>query len=117
MEKQLSKEIRSTVTNEGYMEISIIETPIPKPKDNEVSSFSNKVYNQINDKSEVLFDDKNDNAGVKFSRMDLIGLPHQIIIGSKAVSDGLVEYKNRKSGETEFINLNKLGKFLKEMNV
>ena len=64
-----------------------------------------------------LFDDKNDNAGVKFSRMDLIGLPYQIIIGSKAVSDGLVEYKNRKSGETEFINLDKLGKFLKEMNV
>ena len=88
-----------------------------KPKDDEVSSIANKVYNQINDKSEVLFDDKNDNAGVKFSRMDLIGLPHQIIIGSKAVSDGLVEYKNRKSGETEFINLNKLGKFLKEMNV
>ena len=49
--------------------------------------------------------------------MDLIGLPHQIIIGSKAVSDNLVEYKNRKSGETEFINLNRLGKFLEEMNV
>ena len=36
MEKQLSKEMRSTVTKEGYMEISIIETQIPKPKDNEV---------------------------------------------------------------------------------
>ena len=68
-----------------------------KPKDDEVSSIANKVYNQINDKSEVLFDDKNDNAGVKFSRMDLIGLPYQIIIGSKAVSEGIVEYKNRKS--------------------
>ena len=88
-----------------------------KPKDDEVSLIANKVYNQINDKSEVLFDDKNDNAGVKFSRMDLIGLPHQIIIGSKAVSDDLVEYKNRKSGETEFIKLSKLGKFLEEMNV
>ena len=88
-----------------------------KPKDDEASSIANKVYNQINDKSEVLFDDKNDNAGVKFSRMDLIGLPHQIIIGSKAVSEGIVEYKNRKSGETEFINLDKLGELLKEMNV
>ena len=36
MEKITSKEIRSKVTNEGYMEISIIETPIPKPKENEV---------------------------------------------------------------------------------
>ena len=36
MEKQTSKEIRSTVTKEGYMEIAIIETQIPKPKENEV---------------------------------------------------------------------------------
>ena len=61
-----------------------------------------------------LFDDKNDNAGVKFSRMDLIGLPHQIIIGSKAVSDGLVEYKNRKSGETDLIINKKIQSALKE---
>ena len=33
------------------------------------------------------------------------------------MSEGIVEYKNRKSGETEFINLSKLGKFLEEMNV
>ena len=36
MEKQTSKEIRSTVTKEGYMEIAIIETQIPQPKENEV---------------------------------------------------------------------------------
>ena len=41
----------------------------------------------------------------------------RIIIGSKTVSEGMVEYKNRKSGETEFINLDKLGELLKEMNV
>ena len=36
MEKQISKEIRSRVTKEGYMEISIIKAQVPKPKDNEV---------------------------------------------------------------------------------
>ena len=36
MEKQTSKEIRSKVTKEGYMEISIIESQISKPKGNEV---------------------------------------------------------------------------------
>ena len=36
MERQTSKEMRSKVTKEGYMEISIIETQIPKPKGNEV---------------------------------------------------------------------------------
>ena len=36
MKKKTSQEIRSKVTREGYMEISIIETPIPKPQENEV---------------------------------------------------------------------------------
>ena len=36
MEKKTSQEIRSKVTNDGYMEISIIESPIPKPQENEV---------------------------------------------------------------------------------
>ena len=36
MEKRTSREIRSTVTKEGYMEISIIESQIPKPKENQV---------------------------------------------------------------------------------
>ena len=36
MKKKTSQEIRSKVTNDGYMEISIIETPIPTPQKNEV---------------------------------------------------------------------------------
>lgn len=47
---------------------------------------------------EVLYDDREERAGVKFSDMDLIGLPHQLIIGSQ-IKDGLVEWKNRKTGE------------------
>ena len=87
------------------------------PKDSGVTSIANNVYTQISGRYEVLYDDKNDNVGVKFSRMDLIGLPHQIIVGSKAVSENQVEYKNRKTGDTKFVTLDKLGKFLKEINI
>lgn len=46
-----------------------------------------------------LYDDKDDRGGVKFSRMDLIGLPYQITIGPRGLKNGVVEVKTRASGE------------------
>ena len=48
---------------------------------------------------EVLYDDRDERAGVKFSTMDLIGLPYQLIVGSRGLANGVVEIKNRKTGE------------------
>jgi prolyl-tRNA synthetase len=48
---------------------------------------------------ETLYDDTEDRAGAKFARMDLIGLPWQIVIGPKGLEKGVVELKRRKTGE------------------
>lgn len=48
---------------------------------------------------EVLFDDTAESAGKKFAAMDLIGLPWQVVIGPKGVAAGVVELKNRRTGE------------------
>ncbi len=48
---------------------------------------------------EVLYDDRSDRAGVKFADLDLIGLPWQIAIGPRGAAAGVVELKNRRSGE------------------
>jgi prolyl-tRNA synthetase len=48
---------------------------------------------------DVLYDDTEDRAGGKFARMDLIGLPWQIVIGPRGIKNGVVEVKNRKTGE------------------
>ena len=50
---------------------------------------------------ECLYDDGDDSAGAKFARMDLIGLPWQIVVGPRGVKAGTVELKNRKSGARE----------------
>ena len=50
---------------------------------------------------ECLYDDGEDSAGAKFARMDLIGLPWQVIVGPRGVNAGTVELKNRRSGERE----------------
>lgn len=54
---------------------------------------------------EVLYDDTSDRAGAKFSNMDLIGLPFQLVIGPRGLKDGQAELKNRKSGDRENVAL------------
>jgi prolyl-tRNA synthetase len=51
--------------------------------------------------SEILYDDREERAGVKFADMDLIGLPWQIIVGPKGIAKGMVEVKSRRTGERQ----------------
>ncbi len=48
-----------------------------------------------------LYDDRPDRGGVKFSRMDLIGLPYQLTIGPRGLKEGIVEVKTRATGEKQ----------------
>jgi prolyl-tRNA synthetase len=50
---------------------------------------------------EVLLDDRDERGGAKFATMDLIGLPWQLTIGPKGIANGIVELKNRRSGEKQ----------------
>ena len=54
---------------------------------------------------DVLYDDTAERAGAKFSTMDLIGLPWQVIIGPRGVKSGVVEVKARSTGEREEMSL------------
>lgn len=53
----------------------------------------------------ILYDDRKEGAGAKFSDMDLIGLPWQIIVGPKNAEENKVELKNRKTGERAAISV------------
>jgi prolyl-tRNA synthetase len=58
------------------------------------------LYDTLESKGKtVLYDDTEDRAGAKFASMDLIGLPWQLTVGPKGAEKGVVELKNRKSGE------------------
>jgi len=54
---------------------------------------------------EPLYDDRDERAGAKFARMDLIGLPWQLLIGPRGLEKGLAEVKNRKTGERVEISI------------
>jgi prolyl-tRNA synthetase len=48
---------------------------------------------------DVLFEDRDERPGVMFADMELIGIPHRITIGDRALANGEVEYKSRRTGE------------------
>lgn len=73
-------------------------------KSEEVKNAAEKLYNELEALGvEVLYDDRDERAGVMFSDMELIGIPHVITIGAKGLAQGIIEYKNRRSGEKESI--------------
>ena len=49
---------------------------------------------------DVLYDDRDERPGVKFSDADLIGIPHKVVIGKRSLEANLYEYTRRR-GETE----------------
>ena len=55
---------------------------------------------------DVLYDERDERAGVKFANMDLIGLPWQIIAGPRGIKNGVIELKNRATGEKDEMTLN-----------
>ena len=69
-------------------------------KDENQRNLGEKLYDQLIQAGyDVLMDDRNERAGVKFADSDLIGLPVRVTVGKKAV-DGIVEVKVRKTGES-----------------
>ncbi|MCX8253473.1 Proline--tRNA ligase [Beijerinckiaceae bacterium RH AL1] len=63
-----------------------------------------RIYGELaKAKVDVLYDDTDDRPGAKFARLDLIGLPYQIIVGPKNLADDMVEVKVRRTGEREML--------------
>lgn len=75
-------------------------------KDSQQMEYAEKIYTELQAKGiEVILDDRNERAGVKFKDADLIGFPIRITVGKKAIEEGIVEYKLRKESTVEEISM------------
>lgn len=83
-------------------------------KDDTQRKTAEQLYQQLGNEYEVLFDDRNERAGVKFADSDLIGLPIRVTVGKKA-AEGVVEVKTRKDGEIQEVKLTDLPDVLAQM--
>ncbi len=77
----------------------VIITPV-NVKNEELATAAETMYRDLTDKGvEVILDDRDERAGVKFMDADLIGLPLRVTIGPKRLAEGKVEIRERKSGK------------------
>ncbi|WFB48810.1 proline--tRNA ligase [Vibrio coralliilyticus] len=74
--------------------------PMNMHKSEEVKEAAEKLYAELTAMGiEVLFDDRKERPGVMFSDMELIGIPHTIVLGDRSMKEGNFEYKNRRTGD------------------
>jgi len=72
------------------------------------------LYKELTDLGfDVLYDDRNERPGVMFADMELIGIPHRLVIGDRGLERGVIEYKGRRDSESREIPRPELLAFLK----
>ena len=77
-----------------------------KPGDSATDAACGEIYTRLSAAGvDVLYDDTDERPGAKFARLDLIGLPHQVIVGPKSIAEGKVETKQRRSGARELMSV------------
>ena len=63
---------------------------------------------------EVLLDDRNARPGVMFADMELIGIPHRVVIGERSLDEGMFEYRGRRDSENTMVPVEGILAFIKE---
>jgi prolyl-tRNA synthetase len=82
-------------------------------KSAEVRSSADELYAKLTDAGiDVLYDDRNARPGVMFADADLLGVPHVVVVGDKGLSKGIVEYRQRRTGDSQEIELNEIEGFI-----
>ncbi|WP_432719400.1 proline--tRNA ligase [Jeongeupia wiesaeckerbachi] len=109
--------IVAAAIEQNYDQRGIVFTPALAPftvavvavgyhKSEAVKAAADAMYGQLVAAGvDVLLDDRNERPGVMFADMELIGIPHRVTIGDKALADGQVEYVARAGGEMQKIAL------------
>ncbi len=89
--------------------------PMKLNKSYRVREAVEKIYGALQDLGiEVLLDDRNIRAGVMFADMELIGIPHRIVLGERGLDEGQAEYRGRQESETRMIPIDQLVSFVRE---
>lgn len=92
---------------------SVVICPIGMDKSDAVKAAATNLYELLQVSGiEVLLDDRGERPGVMFAEMDLIGIPHRVVIGERGLAESNVEYKGRTDTSALNIELNEVLTFL-----
>jgi len=104
---------RGIIWPESIAPFTVGILPMNMHKSHRVADIAEKLYQDLADAGvEVLMDDRKERPGVMFADMELIGLPHVVVIGDRNIDAGVFEYKNRRTGEKQDIPFDEIVAFL-----
>jgi prolyl-tRNA synthetase len=87
--------------------------PIGYKKNEMVRAAAEQLYAELTSAGvEVLLDDRDERPGVMFADLELIGVPHRVVIGERGLKDGTVEYKGRRDADVQQISVQDIAKFV-----
>ena len=99
-------------TSIAPFEVCIV--PMGYAKSTAVKEAADKLYADLKEAGvDVLLDDRNERPGVMFADMELIGIPHRIVIGERGLGEGKFEYKGRTDAEAQMVPVGDIEAFLK----
>ena len=100
---------------ESIAPFQVVITPMNMHKSDTLKPIAEKLYNDLKDLDiDVLFDDRKERAGIMFADMELIGIPHRIVLGDRGLEKGMVEYKGRRDTDNIDIALEDIVQFIKD---
>jgi prolyl-tRNA synthetase, family II len=100
---------RGIIWTDAIAPFQVVIIPMNMHKSHRVQELAERFYNELQAAGvEVLLDDRKERPGVMFADMELIGIPHSIVIGERGIDNGVVEYKYRRSGEKSEIAIDEI---------
>jgi prolyl-tRNA synthetase len=102
------------IWNEALAPFSVVIIPMNIKKSQRVAEVAEKYYAQLQQAGiDVLFDDRKERPGIMFADAELIGIPHTLVIGDRSLDNGVVEYKDRQTGEKQEVKIDEAIEFIK----
>ena len=100
---------RGIIWSNALAPFQAVIIPMNMHKSHRVQELAERFYTELQAAGvEVLLDDRKERPGVMFADMELIGIPHAIVIGERGIDSGVVEYKHRRSGEKTEIAIDEI---------
>jgi len=100
---------------EALAPFNVALVPLNYDKSEEVRAKSDELYEALRQAGiDVLLDDRKERPGVKFADMELMGLPHRLVISDRGLKNGTLEYKGRRDSESRDIPVDEALEFLRQ---
>jgi prolyl-tRNA synthetase len=97
----------------GMAPFQVAIAPIGIKKSEAVRNAAEQLYTELVAAGvEVLLDDRDERPGVMFADLELIGIPHRIVIGDRGLKEGKVEYQGRKDEAAQAVPLQEVAKLV-----